>query len=54
MMTHLFSCEAWMKVGCGLPVNVKFLIEGEEESGSSGLNELLAGKYDDKLGMPVK
>ena len=54
MMTHLFSCEAWMKVGGGLPVNVKFLIEGEEESGSSGLNELLAGKYDDKLGMPVK
>jgi len=54
MMTHLFSCEAWMKNGGSLPVNVKFLIEGEEESGSSGLKELLAGKYDDALGMTVK
>ena len=54
MLTHLFSCEAWMKTVGSLPVNVKFLIEGEEESGSSGLKELLAGVYDEKLGMPVK
>ena len=54
MMTHLFSCEAWMKVNGGLPLNVKFLIEGEEECGSGGLKEFLAGKYDDKIGMPVK
>ena len=54
MMTHFFGCEAWMKTQGGLPVNVKFLIEGEEESGSSGLKELLAGKYDDKIGMPIK
>ena len=54
MITHFFSCEAWMKTKGALPLNVKFLIEGEEESGSSGLNELLAGAYDDKLGMPVK
>lgn len=53
MMTHLFSVEAWMKTRGSLPVNVKFLIEGEEESGSGGLNELLAGVYDEKLGMPV-
>ncbi len=54
MLTHLLSCEAWMKTVGSLPVNVKFLIEGEEESGSSGLNEFLAGEYDEKIGMPVK
>lgn len=54
MITHFFSCEAWMKTKGSLPLNIKFLIEGEEESGSSGLNELLAGVYDDKIGMPVK
>jgi succinyl-diaminopimelate desuccinylase len=54
MITHLFSAEAWMKTVGSFPVQLKFLIEGEEESGSSGLNELLAGKYDAKLGMPIK
>lgn len=46
MITHVFSVEAWMKTVGKLPVQVKFLIEGEEECGSSGLNEFLAGKYD--------
>jgi succinyl-diaminopimelate desuccinylase len=31
-------------------VQLKFLIEGEEECGSQGLNEFLAGKYDAALG----
>ena len=53
MLTHFFSCQAWMKTEGKLPVNVKFLVEGEEESGSSGLNELLAGAYDEKIGMPI-
>ena len=46
VITHLFSTEAWMKTAGQLPVQIKFLIEGEEECGSAGMNEFLAGKYD--------
>ncbi len=46
MITHLFSVEAWKKTMGDLPVQIKFLIEGEEECGSGGLYEFLAGKYD--------
>ncbi|MEM9412929.1 MAG: M20/M25/M40 family metallo-hydrolase, partial [Planctomycetota bacterium] len=46
MITHLFGIEAWIKTVGSLPLQVKFLIEGEEECGSAGLNEFLAGKYD--------
>lgn len=46
LITHVFSLEAWMNTVGKLPIQVKFLIEGEEECGSSGLNEYLAGKYD--------
>jgi succinyl-diaminopimelate desuccinylase len=46
MLTHLLSVEAWIKTVGSLPLQIKFLIEGEEESGSSGINEFLAGKYD--------
>ena len=46
MITHLFSTEAWMKTAGKLPVQLKFLIEGEEECGSAGMYEFLAGKYD--------
>ena len=52
MITHLFSTEAWMKTVGKLPVQIKFIIEGEEECGSKGFNEFMTGKYDkDK---PVK
>jgi acetylornithine deacetylase/succinyl-diaminopimelate desuccinylase-like protein len=37
MFTHLKATEAWLKAGGGLPVNVKFLIEGEEEVGGANL-----------------
>ncbi len=53
LLTHVFSCEAWMKTAGALPLQVKFLIEGEEESGSTGLSEFLAGKYDGP-GLPVR
>ena len=37
MFTHLKAAEGWLKAGGGLPVNVKFLIEGEEEVGGANL-----------------
>ena len=36
-----------------LPVQVKYLIEGEEESGGAGLDAFLKGEYDKDIGMPV-
>jgi acetylornithine deacetylase/succinyl-diaminopimelate desuccinylase-like protein len=54
MISHLFGVETVMAVHGGLPVQVKFLIEGEEESGSHGLNELLAGKYDKDVAIAEK
>jgi acetylornithine deacetylase/succinyl-diaminopimelate desuccinylase-like protein len=37
MLTHVKSVEAWMKANGKLPIQVKFLIEGEEEVGSEHL-----------------
>ncbi len=51
MITHLFGVEAYQKTKGDLPLQVKFLIEGEEESGSTGMHEFLEGKYD--TDMPV-
>lgn len=42
MLTHVKSAEAWMKTEGNLPIQVKYLIEGEEEVGSSGLNDYLS------------
>jgi acetylornithine deacetylase/succinyl-diaminopimelate desuccinylase-like protein len=42
MFTHLKAAEAWLKAGGGLPVNVKFLIEGEEEVGGANLEAYVA------------
>ncbi len=53
MLTHVFSTEAWMKSEGSLPINVKFLIEGEEESGSVALAQLLNGDYDSQLGTTI-
>jgi succinyl-diaminopimelate desuccinylase len=41
MLTHVFGAEAWIASQGRLPVNLKFLIEGEEEVGSSSINEYL-------------
>lgn len=43
VFTHIKSIEAWMKVAGTLPVNVKFVIEGEEEVGSNNLDLFLEG-----------
>ena len=42
MFTHLKAAEAWLKTGGALPVNVKFLIEGEEEVGGANLEAYVA------------
>lgn len=41
MITHLFGVEAWLQSSGKLPVNVKFVIEGEEEVGSDNLDKFL-------------
>lgn len=43
MFTHVKSAEAWLKgAGGKLPVNLKYLIEGEEEVGSEHLDGFIA------------
>lgn len=42
MFTHLKAVEAWLKTEGRLPVNVKILIEGEEEVGGANLEEYVA------------
>ncbi len=42
MLTHVFSAEAWLAVSRRLPVNLKYLIEGEEEVGSPSLAKFVA------------
>jgi acetylornithine deacetylase/succinyl-diaminopimelate desuccinylase-like protein len=41
MLTHVKSAEAWMAVEGRLPLNLKFLIEGEEEVGSEHLEAFI-------------
>ncbi|HWL10961.1 MAG TPA: dipeptidase [Planctomicrobium sp.] len=41
MFTHIKSAAAWLKTVGELPVNVKFLIEGEEEVGSNNLDKFI-------------
>jgi len=45
MLTHIKSAQAWMETRGELPVQLKFLIEGEEECGSVSLNQWLDGSY---------
>jgi acetylornithine deacetylase/succinyl-diaminopimelate desuccinylase-like protein len=42
--THVKSVEAWLKGTGSLPVNVKFVIEGEEEVGGVHLDQFLASR----------
>jgi succinyl-diaminopimelate desuccinylase len=41
MFTHVKSAEAWLKTAGKLPVNLKYLIEGEEEVGSANLDAFI-------------
>lgn len=42
VLTHLFSARAWLAAEGGLPLNLKYLIEGEEEVGSEALAGFIA------------
>ena len=42
MLTHVKSAQAWIQTQGRLPLNLKFLIEGEEEVGSEGLERFIA------------
>ncbi|MGD0517191.1 MAG: dipeptidase [Thermoguttaceae bacterium] len=41
VLTHVKSVEAWIKTQGKLPINLKFLIEGEEEVGSHALEKFI-------------
>jgi len=42
MLTHVKSAEAWLGSQGALPLNLKYLIEGEEEVGSEHLEKFIA------------
>ena len=46
VLTHIKSAQAWMETEGHLPIQIKFLIEGEEEMGSGGLYRYLAESSD--------
>ncbi len=45
-LTHLMGLQAWKLSGQPLPLQVKILLEGEEEVGSGSLNDKLASLKD--------
>ncbi len=53
MLTHVKSAEAWMKTAGKLPVNLKFLIEGEEEVGSQNLVSSSSRRTSERLACDV-
>jgi succinyl-diaminopimelate desuccinylase len=46
MLTHVLSVQAWLECEKELPLQVKFLIEGEEEVGSRHLARFLPGQRE--------
>jgi succinyl-diaminopimelate desuccinylase len=52
MLTHVKAAEAWLKTSGKLPLQLKFLIEGEEEVGSENLYTYIADERE-KLGCDV-
>jgi succinyl-diaminopimelate desuccinylase len=46
MLTHVKSAEAWIETEGKLPLQLKFLIEGEEETGSAGLERFIEENRD--------
>lgn len=52
VMVHIAAIAAYLKTSQALPVNVKFIVEGEEEAGSQSLSAFLT-KYKEKLAADV-
>ncbi len=52
MLTHIKSAEAWIRTVGQLPVQLKFLIEGEEEVGSRGVTDLI-GQQAERLACDI-
>ncbi len=46
VFTHIKSAEAWIKTRGSLPINLKYIIEGEEEVGSKALEQFIAAHAD--------
>ncbi|MCA9048566.1 MAG: dipeptidase, partial [Planctomycetaceae bacterium] len=46
LFTHLKSLEAWINTRGELPVNIRFVIEGEEEVGGENLEHFLAARRE--------
>ncbi|MCH2200886.1 MAG: dipeptidase, partial [Fuerstiella sp.] len=46
LFTHLKSVEAWVKTTGVLPVNIRFIVEGEEEVGGENLTRFLESSQD--------
>ncbi len=46
MLTHVKSAQAWVESQGKLPVQLKFLIEGEEEVGSDNLDKFIADNHE--------
>lgn len=44
VFTHIKSAQAWLAATGSLPVNLKYVIEGEEEVGSRNLEDFLAAR----------
>ena len=47
VFTHIKSAEAWIRAVGDLPVNLKYVIEGEEEVGSRNLEDFLQARKDE-------
>ncbi len=41
LITHVLAAKAWMEAAGGPPINLKFIFEGEEESGSTNLGNFV-------------
>ena len=50
VFTHIKSAEAWLRTVGTLPVNLKYVIEGEEEVGSRNLEDFLEARKDSLRG----